>query len=324
MNDIDSDASTRRLAVLIDADNAPASMAQALFEEIARYGIACVKRIYGDWGSPHLSHWRGVLLHHALVPVQQFAYTKGKDATDMQLIIDAMDMLHEGRLHGFCLVSSDSDFTPLAQRIRSGGLLVYGFGRQQTPEAFRQACDRFITLENLEGAPADKASTARDNGQQASPAAKESVQQAVAAPAKKTEGQIRDLLYKAIKDCAGEGEGWANMSAIGSYIRQTDPGFDPRTYGYSKLSKMLRELRGLQFGTNQCRKIPYGNLMKLLREAIEKFKADDSFADANHVGVFLKPRWNWENWGFESFDALLATIDGLERQGERIRLNAPA
>ncbi len=246
--------------------------------------------------------------------MQQFAYTKGKDATDMQLIIDAMDMLHEGHLHGFCIVSSDSDFTPLAQRIRNSGRLVYGFGKEQTPEAFRQACSRFIALENLGEMSADKTQPS---------GAKENVQQTAASAAKKTEGQIRDLLYKAIKDCAGEGEGWANMSAIGSYIRQTDPGFDPRSYGYSKLSKMLRELRGVQFGTNQCRKIPYGNLMKLLREAIDRFKADDGFSDANHVGVFLKPRWNWEDWGFESFDALLATIDALQRQGTRIRLAAP-
>lgn len=316
MNDIDSDASTRRLAVLIDADNAPASMARELFEEIARYGIASVKRIYGDWSSPLLAGWRAVLLHHALVPVQQFAYTKGKNATDMQLTIDAMDMLHEGHLHGFCLVSSDSDFTPLAQRLRSGGLLVYGFGRQQTPEAFRQACDRFITLENLGGSDAvDKPQTAAD---------KESAPPTAPAPARKMDGATRTLLYKAIKDCAGEGEGWASMGAIATYIRQTNPGFDSRDYGYSKLSKMLRELRGVQFGTNQCRKIPYSNLMELLREAIDKFKADDGFADANHVGVFLKPRWNWESWGFESFDALLATVDGLQRLGERIRLSVPA
>ncbi|MBO7410631.1 MAG: NYN domain-containing protein [Ottowia sp.] len=316
MNDIDSDASTRRLAVLIDADNAPASMARELFEEIARYGIASVKRIYGDWSSPLLAGWRAVLLHHALVPVQQFAYTKGKNATDMQLTIDAMDMLHEGHLHGFCLVSSDSDFTPLAQRLRSGGLLVYGFGRQQTPEAFRQACDRFITLENLgSGDAVDKPQTAAD---------KESAPPIASAPARKMDGATRTLLYKAIKDCAGEGEGWASMGAIATYIRQTNPGFDSRDYGYSKLSKMLRELRGVQFGTNQCRKIPYSNLMELLREAIDKFKADDGFADANHVGVFLKPRWNWESWGFESFDALLATVDGLQRLGERIRLSVPA
>lgn len=313
MTHTDFDASTQRLAVLIDADNAPARMAQALFEEIARYGIASVKRIYGDW-SKSLAGWRDVLLHHALVPVQQFAYTKGKDATDMQLIIDAMDILHEGRLHGFCLVSSDSDFTPLAQRIRANGLLVYGFGEKKTPEAFRQACDRFIFLENLGEAPTDKpqASAAREDVQ---PAAASGAVAAV-----KTKGQIQMLLYKAIKDCAGEGDGWANMSAIGSYIRQTDPGFDPRSYGHNKLSQMLRELRGVQIDTNQCRKIPYGTLMKLLREAIEKFKDKDGFADANHVGVFLKPRWNWENWGFESFDALIDTVDGLQRQGERIAL----
>ena len=311
MTDFDIDASAQRLAVLIDADNAPASSAQALFEEIARYGIASVKRIYGDWSSPLLAGWRAVLLHHALVPVQQFAYTKGKNATDMQLTIDAMDMLHEGHLHGFCIVSSDSDFTPLAQRIRSGGLLVYGFGRQQTPEAFRQACDRFITLENLEAAsPAEKPQ----------PAEKEN--DGSAAPARKMNSATRALLYRAIKDCAGEGEGWASMGAIATYIRQTDPGFDPRDYGYSKLSKMLRELRGVQFGTNQCRKIPYGNLMDLLREAIANFKGEDGFAGAGDIGVFLKPRWNWENWGFESFDALLATIDGLQRQGARIRLAA--
>ena len=309
----DFDASTQRLAVLIDADNAPANMARELFEEIARYGIASVKRIYGDWSSQHLSGWRDKLLHHALVPVQQFAYTKSKDATDMQLIIDAMDMLHDGHLHGFCIVSSDSDFTPLAQRIRNSGLLVYGFGRQQTPEAFRQACDRFITLENLGG----DAAPAADRQPQ------ENAQPAAPAPARKMDGTTRTLLYKAIKDCAGEGEGWASMGAIATYIRQTNPGFDSRDYGYSKLSKMLRELRGVQFGTNQCRKIPYGNLMDLLREAVDKFKGDDGFASAAEVGVFLKPRWNWENWGFESFDALLATIDGLQRQGERIRLGAP-
>lgn len=314
MTDFDVDPSAQRLAVLIDADNAPASMARELFEEIARYGVASVKRIYGDWSSPLLAGWRAVLLHHALVPVQQFAYTKGKNATDMQLTIDAMDMLHEGHLHGFCLVSSDSDFTPLAQRIRSSGLLVYGFGRQQTPEAFRQACDRFITLENLGGDAAPAAD-------KPSADARESTQPA--APARKMDGTTRTLLYKAIKDCAGEGEGWASMGAIATYIRQTNPGFDSRDYGYSKLSKMLRELRGVQFGTNQCRKIPYSNLMDLLREAVEKFKGEDGFASAGEVGVFLKPRWNWENWGFESFDALLATIDGLQRQGERIRLGAP-
>mgnify|MGYP000120012448 FL=1 len=132
----------KKLAVLIDADNASAGLAQELFEEIAKYGIASVKRIYGDWSSPTLKGWKDILLKHALVPVQQFAYTKGRDATDMGLIIDAMDLLYSSTFDGFCLVSSDSDFTPLASRIRASGLTVYGFGKNTTPEAFRQSCDR--------------------------------------------------------------------------------------------------------------------------------------------------------------------------------------
>lgn len=148
-----------KLAVLIDADNTTAACAQDLLEEIAKYGIASVKRIYGDWSSPVLNGWRNVLLKHALVPIQQFAYTKGKDATDMGLIIDAMDLLYSGHFDGFCLVSSDSDFTPLASRIRAAGRTVYGFGKQTTPEAFRQACDRFVYIENL-GEPKNPGVTA--------------------------------------------------------------------------------------------------------------------------------------------------------------------
>ena len=150
-----------KLAVLIDADNTSSAVAQGLFEEIAKYGVASVKRIYGDWSNNTLIGWRSILLKHALTPVQQFAYTKGKDATDMGLIIDAMDLLYSGNFSGFCLVSSDSDFTPLASRIRASGLVVYGFGKEKTPEAFRQACDRFLYVENLgEPKKADTATTA--------------------------------------------------------------------------------------------------------------------------------------------------------------------
>lgn len=140
-----------KLAVLIDADNASAAAVSGLFAEIAKLGIASVKRIYGDWSRPEPQGWKkDVLLRHALMPVQQFAYTTGKDATDMKLIIEAMDLLYSGTFDGFCLVSSDSDFTPLAARIRDNGLTVYGFGRRNTPEAFRQSCDRFFYLENLQ------------------------------------------------------------------------------------------------------------------------------------------------------------------------------
>ncbi len=140
---------TKKFAVLIDADNASISAIPSVLEEVAKYGIASVKRVYGDWSSDTLKNWREVLLPHAITPVQQFAYTKGKDATDMILIIDAMDLLYAGALDGFCIVSSDSDFTPLASRIRENGLSVYGFGKKKTPEAFKKACDKFIYIENL-------------------------------------------------------------------------------------------------------------------------------------------------------------------------------
>ena len=144
------DLKPKKLAVLIDADNSSINSIEPVLEEIAKFGIASVKRVYGDWSSDTLKNWRDVLLPHAITPVQQFAYTKGKDATDMILIIDAMDLLYSGALDGFCIVSSDSDFMPLASRIRESGLMVYGFGRKKTPEAFRKACDKFIYIENLE------------------------------------------------------------------------------------------------------------------------------------------------------------------------------
>ena len=143
------DLKPKKLAVLIDADNSSINSIESVLEEIAKFGIASVKRVYGDWSSDTLKNWRDVLLPHAITPVQQFAYTKGKDATDMILIIDAMDLLYSGALDGFCIVSSDSDFTPLASRIRESGLMVYGFGRKKTPEAFKKACDKFIFVENL-------------------------------------------------------------------------------------------------------------------------------------------------------------------------------
>lgn len=143
------DIQTKKFAVLIDADNSSIHAISSILEEVAKYGIASVKRVYGDWSSETLKSWRDVLLPHAITPVQQFAYTKGKDATDMILIIDAMDLLYAGALDGFCIVSSDSDFTPLASRVRENGLIVYGFGRKTTPEPFKQACDKFISIENL-------------------------------------------------------------------------------------------------------------------------------------------------------------------------------
>ncbi len=317
-----------KLAVLIDADNTAASVAQDLFEEIAKYGIASVKRIYGDWSSQHLGGWRGLLLKHALTPVQQFAYTKGKDATDMGLIIDAMDLLYSGNFHGFCLVSSDSDFTPLASRIRASGLVVYGFGRTTTPEAFRQACDRFFYVENLgeadkngkpAAAPLPSTAPAPDNGSaEKPPAARPPVTRQISA-------ETRSLLYKAIKDATDEDTGWAFVGKIGSVITQTRPDFDARSHGYAKLSGMLRDLRGLQFRTDDAsrmfyRKIPFGDLIKLLEEACARFKNAKGWASIDAVGKYVKPRWNWQDYGFDSFAELLAKVDHVEIADDSLRM----
>ena len=315
-----------KLAVLIDADNTTATCAQDLLEEIAKYGIASVKRIYGDWSSPALNGWRSVLLKHALVPIQQFAYTKGKDATDMGLIIDAMDLLYSGHFDGFCLVSSDSDFTPLASRIRASGRVVYGFGREKTPEAFRQACDRFFYIENL-----GEAEKPKNDTDAASATALTINQPGTAKPAAKPrqmDAATRSLLYKSIKDATDEATGWAFVGKIGNVISETRPDFDSRSYGYAKLSGMLRDLRGLQFRTDEanrmyCRKVPFGDLIKLLDEAFSKFKSSKGWANLDVVGKYVKPRWDWEEYGFESFPDLLGKVDHVEIANDSMRMQAP-
>ncbi len=315
-----------KLAVLIDADNTTATCAQDLLEEIAKYGIASVKRIYGDWSSPALNGWRSVLLKHALVPIQQFAYTKGKDATDMGLIIDAMDLLYSGHFDGFCLVSSDSDFTPLASRIRASGRVVYGFGREKTPEAFRQACDRFFYIENL-----GEAEKPKNDTDAASATALTINQPGTAKPAAKPrqmDAATRSLLYKSIKDATDEATGWAFVGKIGNVISETRPDFDSRSYGYAKLSGMLRDLRGLQFRTDEanrmyCRKVPFGDLIKLLDEAFNKFKSSKGWANLDVVGKYVKPRWDWEEYGFDSFPDLLGKVDHVEIANDSMRMQAP-
>ena len=194
-----------KLAVLIDADNAPADIIDALLEEIAKYGIASVKRIYGDWSSG-LKKWKTALLPHAITPVQQFAYTKGKNATDMALVIDAMDLLYSNTFDGFCIVSSDSDFTRLASRIRENGLTVYGFGEKKTPESFRKACDKFIYTEIFrpghgkpESAAAKTTNTPKASDESGNLAA--------------IDKALTNLLYKALKESADD-SGWAGLGAV--------------------------------------------------------------------------------------------------------------
>lgn len=210
-----------RLAVLIDGDNAPARIADGLFEEIAKIGEASVRRIYGDFSSTRMKQWVGVLPHHAIIPHQQFAYTRGKNATDITLVIDAMDLLHSGRFDGFCLVSSDSDFTRLAARIREQGVDVYGFGEQKTPESFRQACRRFIYTENLlPEAPAAGRATDADGKPLQSPS------------------KSVPILRKAIAQIDDEG-GWVRLATVGHRLADLAPDFDSRTFGFAKLSDLV-------------------------------------------------------------------------------------
>lgn len=232
------DHQTKKLAVLIDADNSSVNSISPILEEIAKYGIASVKRVYGDWSKDVLNKWRDILLPNAITPVQQFAYTVGKDATDMGLIIDAMDLLYSGSLDGFCIISSDSDFTPLASRIRESGLVVYGFGRKQTPEAFRKACDKFIYVENLtdeEKVLTESKSTIeeKENNNVKSTIDKDTSQQ--------VDRPTLNLIYKAVKDNSDE-NGWANLSEVGQYINNVRPDFDSRNYGRAKLSGLIKML----------------------------------------------------------------------------------
>lgn len=235
-----------RLAVLIDADNAQPAVIDGLLSEVARFGVASVRRIYGDWTTSANNAWKQSLLKHSLSPVQQFAYTRGKNATDSALIIDAMDLMYTGRFDGFCLVSSDSDFTRLAQRLREEGLLVYGFGERKTPEPFVVACDKFIYTELLRPEPepakqaparkaAGKAAVAKAGGAAGKPPA----------PAKGDAGVPLALLRQAVEDAADD-DGWANLGAVGSYLTKVRPDFDPRLYGHKKLSDLLRSVAALE------------------------------------------------------------------------------
>jgi uncharacterized LabA/DUF88 family protein len=231
-----------RLAVLIDADNASAKIADGLFEEIAKLGEASVRRIYGDFSSARSKAWADVLSKHAIIPQQQFAYTSGKNASDITLVIDAMDLLHSGRFDGFCLVSSDSDFTRLAARIREQGVDVFGFGEQKTPESFRQACRRFVYTENLlPGAAADEQDSAP----------KKSLQPPSAAT---------PIIRKTIAQMESE-DGWVPLGAVGTQLANLASDFDPRTYGFRKLSDLVRKTNAFEIehpkgGTLRIREKP--------------------------------------------------------------------
>ncbi len=233
---------TTKLAVLIDADNAQPSIINELLAEIARYGTASVKRIYGDWTTEKLKGWKTVLNELAIQPIQQFAYTIGKNATDSSLIIDAMDLLHTGHLNGFCLVSSDSDFTRLATRIREAGLVVYGFGEKKTPTPFVAACDKFVYTEILrtqqEPVPAPRLPTAQ---RPAGP----KTEDIISADKIKENAKLEQMIRAAVTAISSD-DGWVPLGQVGSMLLKNNPSFDPRNYGYPKLGELARKQKYLE------------------------------------------------------------------------------
>lgn len=217
-----------KLAVLIDADNIPYSNIKGMLDEIAKLGTPTIKRIYGDWTKPTVSGWKPALLEHAITPIQQYSYTTGKNATDSAMIIDAMDILHSEKVDGFCLVSSDSDFTRLATRLRESGMLVIGIGEKKTPKPFIVACDKFIYIEIISAEKTSKTTTAK------TPVTTEKFDS--------IDSKFIQLLKSSIEDIADD-NGWASLAEVGSLVIKKKPDFDPRNYGFPKLTPLIKSLK---------------------------------------------------------------------------------
>jgi len=227
---IETEEPTQRLAVLIDADNAQASVIEGVLGEIARFGEATVKRIYGDFTSPTSASWKKVLNTYAIKPVQQFAYTTGKNATDSTMVIDAMDLMYTRRFDGFCIISSDSDFTGLAMRIREEGLAVYGFGEKKTPESFRNACHKFILTELFRPIPVEPPKNIAEPS-----SIKTNTEKAQA-----TSGELTNDFFKQAVEQASDDSGWAHLGTFGSYLTKLRPDFDSRSFGFKKLGDFVK------------------------------------------------------------------------------------
>ena len=220
-----------RLAVLIDADNVPYSNVKGVMEEIAKYGTPTFKRIYGDWTKPTVSGWKNVLLENAITPIQQYSYTSGKNSSDSALIIDAMDILYSGKVDGFCIISSDSDFTRLATRLREAGMKVFGIGQKKTPNPFIVACDKFIYMEIIP--MVDETETGETKPKEIKPKPKASVD--------KISKETIKLIKATINDLADE-NGWAFLGEVGNLLLKKQPNFDPRNYGFLKLTPLIKSL----------------------------------------------------------------------------------
>ncbi len=237
------DTKELKLAVLIDADNVPYSNVKGMMEEIAKYGTPTTKRIYADWTKPNAGGWKSVLLEHAITPIQQYSYTVGKNSSDSAMIIDAMDLLYSDKVDGFCIVSSDSDFTRLAIRLRESGMKVIGIGEKKTPNSFIVACDRFVYIEVLEGAIKKTRASASGRSKVPKTTAPNSglKKQAEKDISSKIDNQTIELIESTL-EAIGDDDGWAFLGDVGNLIVKKKPEFDPRNYGFSKLTPMLKSL----------------------------------------------------------------------------------
>lgn len=246
-----------RLAVLIDADNAPRTALKEIMAEVAVYGNPTIKRIYGDWTAPNMGSWKQLLLEHAVSPVQQYGYTTGKNATDSAMIIDAMDILYSGRVDGFVLVSSDSDFTRLATRLREAGMKVYGMGEKKTPAPFIVACDKFVYIEIIRAAAAPKSEVQPAPSEKPSkkaPAKKKTEEPTpeppTSAPASTVPAEIVELIADSMDSIADE-DGYAFMGELGNLLLKKQPDFDPRNFGFSKLTSLVKSLDRFEIDARQ-------------------------------------------------------------------------
>jgi uncharacterized LabA/DUF88 family protein len=246
-----------KLAVLIDGDNIPSAHVKEMMEEIAKYGNPTIKRIYGDWTKPHLSKWKNMLLEHAITPIQQYGYTQGKNSTDSAMIIDAMDILYSGKVDGFCLVSSDSDFTRLATRLREAGMLVYGIGEKKTPGPFIVACDKFIYIEILKS----RSESPELESDTSEPSTKNTVD-------KITQKEIQ-FISSTIQDVADE-DGWAFLGDVGSLLQKKQPNFDSRNYGFQKLTPLIKSIKNFEVETRDSGKGRFKLIYVRLKEGNNK------------------------------------------------------
>jgi uncharacterized LabA/DUF88 family protein len=305
---------SKKLAVLIDADNASIASVSVVLEEVAKYGIASVKRIYGDWSNPALKGWYEVSLKFGMTPMHQYAYTVAKNATDIAMVIDAMELLYTGTFDGFCIVSSDSDFTPLALKIREKGLIVHGFGKSSTPISFVSACDKFLDVKNL---IVGETTDLKDNTNE-----------------QVTQGQIsidKDILVlilKTIRDKADD-NGWANLLTVQQYISVVKPDFDSRNYKRAKFSGLIKSLELFEIKEVKSqllvRKRTFKVIIKLTQEALKTVSDKNHWVEIQNVVDIIKklePNLDIESYGFDSLVEAIRSINGgwVEFENNNIKL----